>query len=90
MESNFCRVSQTEDRDGADTERDYTLEFRTEAVKSVEDEVLSVDAMAKRLSVLKSSLGNRICASKAGNQARLGYLSSAKFNQQFYAKQMAA
>ena len=35
----------------------YTLEFRSEAVKLVEQEGLSVDQAAKRLSVPKSSLG---------------------------------
>jgi transposase len=37
----------------------YTPEFRVEAVKLVEMERLSVDAAAKRLSVPKSSLGNK-------------------------------
>ena len=36
----------------------YTAKFRSQAVKLVAQEDLSVDLAAKRLSVLKSSLGN--------------------------------
>ena len=44
----------------------YTLEFRAEAVKLVEDEKLLVDGAAKRLSVPKSTLGNWVRASRQG------------------------
>ena len=37
---------------------EYTAEFRSEAVKLVVQEGLSVDQAAKRLSVPKSGLGN--------------------------------
>lgn len=50
----------------------YTLEFRAEAVKLVEQEGLSVDAAAKRLSVPKSSLGNWVRASLKGKLATVG------------------
>ncbi len=50
----------------------YTLEFRAEAVKLVEQEKLSVNAAAKRLSVPKSSLDNWVRASRAGALARVG------------------
>lgn len=45
----------------------YTLAFRAEAVKRVEKKRLSVGAAAKRLSVPKSRLGNRVRASRKGN-----------------------
>jgi len=47
----------------------YTPEFRAEAVKAVEAEGLSIDQMAKRLSVAKSSLSNWVRAARAGEQA---------------------
>ena len=50
----------------------YTPEFRAEAVKLVVDSGLSVDEAAKRLSIPKSSLGNWVRASKAGNLAKVG------------------
>ena len=50
----------------------YTLDFRAEAVKLVEQEKLSVDAAAKRLSVPKSSVGNWVRASRAGALATVG------------------
>ncbi len=43
-----------------------TPEFRSEAVKLVEQEGLSVDQAAKRLSVPKSSLGNWVRAARSG------------------------
>ena len=48
----------------------YTPEFRAEAVKLVEQEGLSVDQAAKRLSVPKSSLGNWVRASRSGKLAK--------------------
>lgn len=50
----------------------YTPEFRSEAVKLVEEEGLSVDQAAKRLSVPKSSLGNGVRASRSGKLAKVG------------------
>ena len=50
----------------------YTAEFRSEAVKLVVQEGLSVDQAAKRLSVPKSSLGNWVRASRTGNLAKVG------------------
>jgi transposase len=50
----------------------YTPEFRTEAVKLVEAEGLSIDRAAKRLSVPKSSLSNWVRASRAGRLAEVG------------------
>ena len=50
----------------------YTPEFRVEAVKLVETEGLSVDAVAKRLSIPKSSLSNWVRASRAGKLATVG------------------
>ena len=50
----------------------YTPEFRSEAVKLVEQESLSVDQAAKRLSVPKSSLGNWVRASRSGELAKVG------------------
>jgi len=50
----------------------YTPEFRVEAVKLAEEKGLSVDAAAKRLSVPKSSLGNRARASRRGKLATVG------------------
>ena len=50
----------------------YTPEFRSEAVKLVEEEGLSVDRAAKRLSVPKSSLSNWVRASRAGKLAAVG------------------
>ncbi len=50
----------------------YTAEFRSEAVKLVVQEGLSVDQAAKRLSVPKSSLGNWVRASRSGKLAKVG------------------
>ena len=50
----------------------YTPEFRVEAVKLVEMERLSVDAAAKRMSVPKSSLGNRVRPSRKEKLAAVG------------------
>lgn len=50
----------------------YTPEFRVEAVKLVETEGLSVDAVAKRLSIPKSSLSNWVRASRTGKLATVG------------------
>ena len=50
----------------------YTPEFRVEAVKLIEQEGLSVDQAAKRLSVPKSSLGNWVRASRSGKLAKVG------------------
>ena len=50
----------------------YTAEFRSEAVKLVVQEGLSVDQAAKRLSVPKSSLGNWVRASRSGELAKVG------------------
>lgn len=50
----------------------YTPEFRAEAVKQVETEGLSVEQVAKRLSVPKSSLGNWVRAARAGKLAEVG------------------
>ena len=50
----------------------YTPEFRAEAVKLVEQEGLSVDQAAKRLSVPKSSLDNWVRASRSGKLAKVG------------------
>lgn len=50
----------------------YTPEFRAEAVKLVEQEGLSVDQAAKRLSVPKSSLGNWVRASRSGKLSKVG------------------
>ena len=50
----------------------YTPEFRSEAVKLVEQEGLSVDQAAKRLSVPKSSLGNWVRASRSGKLSKVG------------------
>ena len=47
----------------------YTAEFRSQAVKLV---ALPVDLAAKRLSVLKSSLGNWVRASRSGELAKVG------------------
>ena len=51
---------------------EYTAEFRSEAVKLVVQEGLSVDQAAKRLSVPKSSLGNWVRASRSGKLAKVG------------------
>ena len=51
---------------------EYTAEFRSEAVKLVVQEGLSVDQAAKRLSVPKSSLGNWVRASRSGELAKVG------------------
>ena len=50
----------------------YTAEFRSEAVKLVVQEGLSVDQAAKRLSVPKSRLGNWVRASRSGKLAKVG------------------
>jgi len=50
----------------------YTPEFRVEAVKLVGEKGLSVDAAAKRLSVPKSSLSNRVRALRRGKLATVG------------------
>lgn len=50
----------------------YTPEFRSEAVKLVEGEGLSVDEAAKRLSMPKSSLSNWVRAARAGKLAEVG------------------
>ena len=50
----------------------YTPEFRSEAVKLVEQEGLSVDQAAKRLSVPKSSLGNWVRAARSGKLPKVG------------------
>ena len=51
---------------------EYTAEFRSEAVKLVVQEGLSVDQAAKRLSVPKSRLGNWVRASRSGKLAKVG------------------
>ena len=50
----------------------YTPEFRSEAVKLVEQEGLSVDQAAKRLSMPKSSLGNWVRATRSGKLPKVG------------------
>lgn len=50
----------------------YTPEFRSEAVKLVEQEGLSVDHAAKRLSMPKSSLGNWVRATRSGKLPKVG------------------
>jgi transposase len=50
----------------------YTPGFRSEAVKLVEQEGLSVDQAAKRLSVPKSSLGNWIRVTRSGKLSKVG------------------
>lgn len=50
----------------------YSPEFRVEAVKLVEEEELSIDRAAKRLSVPKSSLSNWVRAARAGKLAEVG------------------
>lgn len=54
----FCRVFQTEEKMGRIPNGVYTAKFRSQAVKLIAQKDLSVDLAAKRLSVLKSSLGN--------------------------------
>ena len=49
-----------------------TAEFRSEVVKLVAQEGLSVDQAAKRLSVPKSSLGNWVRAARSGKLAKVG------------------
>lgn len=49
----------------------YTPEFLAEAVKVVEAEGLSIDQMAKRLSVPKSSLISWVRAAQAGKLAEV-------------------
>ena len=55
---------------------EYTAEFRSEAVKLVVQEGLSVDQAAKRLSVPKSSLGNWVRATRSGKLAKVGQIES--------------
>ena len=50
----------------------YTPEFRSEAVKLVEKEGLSVDQAAKRLLVQQRNLGNWVRASRSGKLAEVG------------------
>ena len=50
----------------------YTPEFRSEAVKLVEKEGLSVDQAAKRLLVPQNNLGNWVRASRSGKLAEVG------------------
>ncbi len=50
----------------------YTPEFRSEAVKLVEKEGLSVDQAAKRLLVPQRNLGNWVRASRSGKLAEVG------------------
>ena len=50
----------------------YTPEFRSEAVKLVEQEGLSVDQAAKRLLVQQRNLGNWVRASRSGKLAEVG------------------
>jgi len=50
----------------------YAPELRAEAVKLVEVEGLTVGQAARRLSVPKASLGNRVRAAQAGELAEVG------------------
>ena len=50
----------------------YTPEFRSEAVKLVENEGLSVDQAAKRRLVPQRNLGNWVRASRSGKLAEVG------------------
>ena len=50
----------------------YTPEFRSEAVKLVEQEGLAVDQAAKRRLVPQSNLGNWVRASRSGKLAEVG------------------
>lgn len=50
----------------------YRPEFRAEAVKLVENEGLSVERAAKKLSLPKSSLNNWVSAARKGKLAEVG------------------
>lgn len=50
----------------------YSKEFREQAVKQVQEEGLSAEAVAKRLLMPKSTLANWVTASRAGKLVEIG------------------